>query len=415
MYLFIGPSHTLSLKVFVMFLKKCSYILFFCFLLLPNIASAYSEKDIVETVSFVEDVCLSSSYQEVATSTGGLLATSTVEKCDQWAPQNKIDIYYKGAKSYYDKTTRYQKTEKLDSGNYRATAYTKPKFIKENGVWYEIRKDTKTSAEYVDFLKQANFGILPAFGQGTFSTSSHSSSESAYMAQDNVVGYDNAHDATSSSINYITNAKHNALHNSFIGGTYYIRRMRLSFPVSFPADNDILSCKLRIKTDSTSGADTDGENILAFNGTDNLDMNTPPISEDFDDIASSSIGSQDLTTFHNAGDYVDFELDNCDFIQNGTSTVDLRLSGDHNDITPSGSNLLRLDLRYDDLELVYEYGKAPVPVSTVVRIDEIICYATTSPTGNFVLTTCQAPIIIWVVILIFILGIVWILIKFKLI
>jgi hypothetical protein len=94
---------------------------------------------------------------------------------------------------------------------------------------------------------------------------------------------------------------------------------------------------------SSGGGDTNGYDIVMLDNTNNGSVSKPLVSGDFDAFGTTSIGSRDLTDFTNIGanrdiTFTDFAAINV----TGTTAIGLRLSGDINNSTPTGSNVLRV-------------------------------------------------------------------------
>lgn len=176
-------------------------------------------------------------------------------------------------------------------------------------------------------------------------TISYNSTNSKQCAQDGVGTYAGAHDATTSTVYTLASGTNNILHNSVIGGTYYVRRADLQFDTTgIPTDATITSAVLRMKSTSTGGSNVDGDTVVALDNTNNANLDTTLASEDMDDFTTSSIGSTALSSYTNTNTDVDLTLTSYAVInKGGTTRIGLRLQNDINNTTPTGSNVLRID------------------------------------------------------------------------
>lgn len=174
----------------------------------------------------------------------------------------------------------------------------------------------------------------------------YSSTNSKQATQDGIGTYSGAHDATTGTIYVLDSPNtHNILHNSKISTLYYVRRADLQFDTSSIPDTDtITGLTLTLYANATSGADTDAYSVSFLDNTNNGNLSSPIVSEDFNDFGTTAIISKDLTDYFNIGanvtsqDFGDYSVVN----KTGTTRIGLRLSGDISNSTPTGSNVLRV-------------------------------------------------------------------------
>lgn len=163
---------------------------------------------------------------------------------------------------------------------------------------------------------------------------------------DNKATYTLARDATTATVSNLgTNNVHNVLHNSKVGATYYVRRADLQFNTSAIADTDtITGLTMTMFAYGSGGADADGYDVSFLDNTNNSNLQATIASEDFDDYGSSPIISKDLTNYTNIGSNVTTQDFGTYGVVNktGTTRIGLRLSGDINNSTPTGNNVLRI-------------------------------------------------------------------------
>lgn len=176
-------------------------------------------------------------------------------------------------------------------------------------------------------------------------TQGHNTSNSKQNAQDNVGTYSGARDATTSTIFPLSTGTLNILHNSLISTTYYVRRGDLQFDTSgIASDATISSVTLRMRASASGGSNADTDTVVALDNTNNANLTSPVVSEDMDDYGSTPIGSEPLASYTNTNTDVDLVITDFDVInKGGTTRIGLRLQGDIDNSTPTGSNVLRID------------------------------------------------------------------------
>lgn len=190
-------------------------------------------------------------------------------------------------------------------------------------------------------------------------TPSYTVADSKQNAQDNVGSYSSARNATTSSVFTLNSGINNILHNSRIGGTFYVRRADLQFDTSSIPDGAIITAaKLVMRAVSSGSSNANTDTVVALNNTDNGDLSDPVVSEDMDDYGTVSIGSEPLASYTGVSTDVDLVLSDFTAInKTGVTRIGLRLQKDIDNTTPTGSNVLRVDTSVT-CELVVDYGVA---------------------------------------------------------
>lgn len=182
---------------------------------------------------------------------------------------------------------------------------------------------------------------------------------SRQLYSDNKATYALARDAASADTSDVIGASsaQNILHNS-LAGNYYVRRAELQFDTSaLAAGVSINAATLTLFSAASGGGDDQGYDVVLLDNTNNGNLQSPLATEDFDDFGSSSIGSRDLTALYNIGANVSIDLSSFACINGGGVTkIGLRLSGDINNNTPGGNNVLRIDTSGDVPYLTIYYS-----------------------------------------------------------
>ncbi len=163
------------------------------------------------------------------------------------------------------------------------------------------------------------------------------------LLSDAMLTYALARDAATGTVSNMSAAgAQNWLHNSLIT-TYYVRRVQIGFDTSSIPDSDVISAAtMTVYSNATGGADTDGYDVVLLNNTA-AGTSSPLVAGDFDGFPSTSIGSLDLTNLTNINANVAITLTDFAVInKTGTTLIGVRLSGDINNSTPTGSNVLRI-------------------------------------------------------------------------
>ena len=184
-------------------------------------------------------------------------------------------------------------------------------------------------------------------------------SDSKQTTQDGISTYSAARDATSSIVYTLNSGINNILHNSFIGGSFFVRRGDLQFDTSsIPLGATIISATLIMRANSSGGSNANGDTVVALDNTNNPNLGSVLTSEDMDDFTSVSIGSEPLSSYTNTGADVDLSLTDFAVINTGGVTrIGLRLKNDIDNVTPTGSNVLRVDTsRTCSLSVTYTTG-----------------------------------------------------------
>lgn len=341
-----------------------------------------------------------------------------------------------GSDELIEKRTPNSETYSLGNDEYLKRIYTYDKYIKEGDEWYQLKKDYLTEEEYYQFeaIKQLddkylNFlSIKPVYADDIYSEPSDGWIGSALGA-----GYtwDNNHDAvsgnsisTSSSETYLAYAR--KLDSSDLN--WNIKRTFLSFDTSSIPDSSVVSsAELYFKTNGTTirhdcGGTYSYFTLVPSDISSNLEL------DDFDSITYSElIDSSDrlaiglMTT--NTWYEFDISSGNLNYIELDDYTDFAILTGwDYDDVPVSCVGQEYAQIYYSEytgtssdpyLE-VYYYDPGSVSstsTDTEIRIDQWTCIASTS--GSVVTTTCQAPILIWVVIGVFVFSMMLIIFKYK--
>lgn len=176
--------------------------------------------------------------------------------------------------------------------------------------------------------------------------------------------YTLARDATTATVFSLAGAgNQNYLHNSLIG-TYYVRRAQVAFNTSvIGAGQEVSATTMTLYSAASGGADTNSYDVVLLDNTNNAAMNDPIVAEDFNDYGTVSIGSRDLTDLTNKNANVAITLTNFDAINmTGTTTIGMRLSGDINNSTPTGSNVLRIGQGSDFPFLTVTHAEAATDI-----------------------------------------------------
>lgn len=168
--------------------------------------------------------------------------------------------------------------------------------------------------------------------------------------QDNVASpYSNAHDAATGTVLALNaSGTQNYLHSSLITN-FYVRRAQVVFNTSVIGAGQVVSAATMTMFSSASGgSDTDNYSLVMLDDTNNVALNNPLVSEDFNDFGTTSIGSIDLTAITNQNVNVAITFTDFNAITvTGNTMIGLRLSGDINNTTPTGANNLRIDQTSD--------------------------------------------------------------------
>jgi hypothetical protein len=171
--------------------------------------------------------------------------------------------------------------------------------------------------------------------------------DSKTVANDNITPYSTCHDATSGNGVYATaaNTLNNQIHNSLIGGGYYIRRFDMQFDTSGIGSGQVVSgLTFTQYIASTGSGDTNGYEVDFLDNTNQAGLTSPVVAEDFNDYPTTAIVSKDASDYANAGANVtspDFGTYGVVDVT-GTTRIGQRYSGDIDNLTPTGSNVIRL-------------------------------------------------------------------------
>lgn len=228
-------------------------------------------------------------------------------------------------------------------------------------VMWVKRNNQLWQAKEIPLDKMQNAAFPVRFD--TVTSYNFDSTNTKYLAQDAVGTWAGARDATTGTVfTWSTTGNDNVCVAGFLASNYYIRRAGIVFDTSaLPTSPTISAARVGIGCTSSGSNDADGYDLDAFDNTNNANLNIPLVSEDYNDFGSTPIGSQDLTSFHNAGTLVYISLTDFSAINDaGDTHIGFRISGDTDNSTPSGYNTLRIndDNGTHEIEVTYTTGAA---------------------------------------------------------
>jgi hypothetical protein len=227
--------------------------------------------------------------------------------------------------------------------------------LNEDGVIdiYKYREDPEEALlrrleHIIDNIGKTDENIVFGKRGSTVTVIDQTTTTGDQLLSDAMATYALARDAATGTVSNMSGAAaQNWLHNSLIG-TYYVRRVQIGFDTSSIPDGDTISAAtMTVYSNATGGGDTDNYSVVLLNNTA-AGTSSPLVSGDFDGFPSTSIGSLDLTSLTNIGANVAITLTDFAVInKTGTTLIGVRLSGDINNSTPTGSNLLRVNQAAD--------------------------------------------------------------------
>jgi len=204
-----------------------------------------------------------------------------------------------------------------------------------------IKKEVSFDESLIIPNKVGNTTTIVDYNYGTGAGGSYQ------VTSDALATYALAHDATTGNVYQLsTNAVHNVLHNSLIGGSYYVRKADLQFDTSaIPDTDDISAATLTVYPTFTGGSNNDSDTLVLLDDTSNTNIQDAIASEDFNDFTTTSFGSLVLSSLSNIGANVAITITDTSLIsKTGNTRVGLRFQKDISNTAPSGSNVLRLGL-----------------------------------------------------------------------
>lgn len=182
------------------------------------------------------------------------------------------------------------------------------------------------------------------------------------------------HAATADSASQITaNSTSNIVHASKYGtNDWYLRRSELNFDTSaLPDDAIIDSAVLTLWSAGTGGSDGDGFELDLLDLTNNANIQNPLATEDMNDLGVDVIGTKDLTSLYNIGANVNIDITDLTVISlNADTRIGLQMSGDTDDTTPTGVNILRISTGSagDDPYLTINYHQGTTGTASTTTI-----------------------------------------------
>lgn len=398
----------MSLKInFYLFFFNLAIVFFFVFLASQVSAQEleFKMKDIIYSDSYVRRDCVEWVNKVVIATT--TKATTTEQECQTYTWNEYVKVGYKEKMSEFadneipSKRTSHSQTFDLGRGEYKHKMYLRAHYIKSGNTWYDIREKEITKQEYDSLM---GYTMIPyAIAQ---STSTIDGSKDTAIMEDQPT-------------------------TNFGGGTYLQCRSsaggnnrRSIFSFDMPSLNGTISDVnvflyfysvangggMQVDVHELSQAYVESEATWNVYSTGN---NWASAGGDY--VASSTVSTIIPTTtiaFYNFSLIAD--ADNPMTIDWGDS-VDLLFKA--NSENGGGEYVSMRTTEYTTeaqrpyIEIYYTVS-ATAEIIDTLRIDEFYCVATTS--GNVVLTRCQAPIVIWVVIGFFLMFSVAILFKYRL-